>query len=66
MNFKVLLVAFLCLFSACIICNVAVTMLNAADGLSCRALTHAVQPSYLTTIRIEPTGDPIVGDGGWP
>ena len=66
MNFKVLFVAFLCLFSASIICNVAMRMLNAADGWSCKAFTHAVHTGYLTTNGIEPTGDPIIGDGSWP
>ena len=66
MNLKVLFVAFLCLFSASIICSVAMTMSNAADGWSCKAFTHAVHTGYLATIRIQPTGDPIPGDGGWP
>ena len=66
MNLKVLFVVFLCLFSASIICNVAMTMLNAAEGWSCEAFTHAVHTGYLTTLGFEPTGDPIIGDGGWP
>jgi len=65
-NLKVLFVAFLCLFSAAIICNVAMTMVNAADGWSYNALTHAVHTGYLTTLGFEPTGDIIEGDGGWP
>ena len=66
MNLKVLFVVFLFLFSASIICSVAMTMFNAADGWSCKAFTHAVHTGHLTTNRIEPTGDPIPGDGTWP
>jgi hypothetical protein len=64
-NLKVLFIAFLCLFSAAIICNVAMTMVNAADGWSDNALTQAVHTGYLRTNRIEPSGDPLIG-GGWP
>jgi hypothetical protein len=66
LNLKVLFVAFLCLFSAAIICNVAMTMVNAADAWSCKAFTHAVRTGYLSTNGAEPTGDPIGGGGGWP
>jgi len=65
-NLKVLFVVFLCLFSASIICSAAMTMFNAADGWSCKAFTHAVHTGHLITNRIQPTGDPIPGDGTWP
>ncbi len=65
MNLKVLFLAFLCLFSASIICNVSMVMLNAAEGWSCEASRHVVHVGYILTNGTEPAGDPIV-DGGWP
>lgn len=65
MNFKVLFLVFLCLFSASIICNVAMVMLNAAETCTCRASTNAVHTGYLAVNGTESQmGDP--GDGGWP
>lgn len=65
MNLKVLFVAFLCLFSASVICNVTSVTLNTPQRPSCRAFVHAVHRRYLITNGTEPTGDPI-GGGGWP
>ena len=65
MNFKVLYLVFLCLFTASIICNVSMIMLNAAEAYTCRASTNAVHPGYLAVNGTEPQmGDPT--DGGWP
>ena len=65
MNLKVLFLVFLCLFSASIICNVAMIMLNAAEACACRASTNAVHLGYLAVNGTESQmGD--VTDGGWP
>jgi hypothetical protein len=64
-NLKVLSLIFLCLFSASIICNVAMVMQNATDEQSCKAFTNPGHADYLTINGTEPMmGDP--GDGGWP
>ena len=65
MNLKVLFAVFLCLFSTFIICNVAMVIVNAAEGWSCKAFSYVEHAGYLTNNRIQPTGDPREG-GGWP
>jgi hypothetical protein len=65
LNLKVLFLVFLCLFSASIICNMAVTTPDTAQEQSGKALTYAVLPDDITINRTEPvSGDPI--GGGWP
>lgn len=66
MNLKVLFLAFLCLFSASIICNIAMVMQNAAEACSYRAFTNTEHNGYITINGTEPAGgDPIPG-GDWP
>jgi len=66
MNLKVLFLVSLCLFTASIICNIAMVMQNAAEACSCRAFTNAEHNGYITINGTEPMmGDPISGDG-WP
>lgn len=66
MNSKGLFVAFVCLFSAFIVYNVAMVALNTFEVLSLKGLAHEVQKGYITISGIEPTGDPIDPPGGWP
>ena len=66
MNLKVLFVVFLCLFSASVICNAAMVMLNVPEEWSCEAARGVVHAGYLINNGTEPTaGDPI-GGGSWP
>jgi len=65
LNLKVLFVMFLCLFSASIICNTAMTMMNESEEWNWIGLTRTGDIGYLINNRIEPAGDPI-GGGGWP
>lgn len=66
MNLKVLSLVFLCLFSASIICNIAMVMQNAAEACSCKAFTNAEHNGYITINGTEPAGDPIEGGDSWP
>lgn len=66
MNLKVLGLVFLCLFSASMIFNIAMVMLNAPEACSCRAFTNAEHNGYITINGTEPAGDPIDGDDDWP
>lgn len=70
MNLKTLFVIFLCLFTASIICNVAMVTLSAPEEWSGEAYRRVERTDYLINNAIElgsnlTMGDPIDGPG-WP
>jgi hypothetical protein len=66
-NLKILLVAFLCMFSASIICNIATPIVIAASGLGFEGSKSLKSGNCLITNGTTTDGDggdPI--GGGWP
>lgn len=65
MKLKVLFILSLCLFTASIICNTAMLTIDTTNGWRYKAFTNIERDVQLSSIGIEPMGDPI-GDGPWP
>lgn len=65
MKLKVLFIAFLCLFSAFMIDNMAMVTQNTSEGRGFNPFTHELYKGYLTTNGTDPKADPI-DPPGWP